>query len=109
MSKRGPITSHILDLSRGKPAADVEVQLEFMAGSQWQTLGRGTTNSDGRVETLLSADAKINAGLYRLTFATAAYFQKSGAKTFYPQVSVTFAVENTQEHYHVPLLLSPFG
>jgi 5-hydroxyisourate hydrolase len=97
------ITTHVLDTSRGCPAAGVPVVLERAAGSGWDLVGRGTTDADGRARGLLTS-APEN-GRYRLTFDTGSYLDGG----FYPEVSVTFVVESGEEHYHVPLLLSPFG
>jgi 5-hydroxyisourate hydrolase len=98
------ITTHVLDTARGRPAADVPVVLERAVDSGWEPVGRGTTDADGRASELLtSAPAD---GRYRLTFDTGAYLGGAG---FYPEVSVTFTVARGEEHYHVPLLLSPFG
>ena len=101
------ITTHVLDTSRGCPAAGVPVVLERAVDSGWESVGRGTTDADGRARALLSSAPQ--AGRYRLTFETGAYFEAAGGAGFYPEVSVTFLVERGQEHYHVPLLLSPFG
>jgi 5-hydroxyisourate hydrolase len=101
------ITTHVLDTSRGRPAAGVPVALERAVDSGWQPVGRGTTDADGRARGLLTSAPA--GGRYRLTFDTGAYFQAAGGAAFYPEVSVTFVVESGQEHYHVPLLLSPFG
>ena len=96
----------------GKPAAGVGVLLEHfeLTGTvgAWQVAGEGETNADGRVTDLLTA-GELSAGRYRLTFATAAYFQTQNVAAFYPQVTIEFHVTALQEHYHVPLLLSPFG
>jgi 5-hydroxyisourate hydrolase len=100
------ITTHVLDTSRGRPAAGVPVTLERTAGDGWDTVGHATTGADGRAA-LVSATP--DAGRYRLTFDTGAYFGPAGEQSFYPEVSVTFTVESAEEHYHVPLLLSPFG
>ncbi len=99
-----PITTHVLDVSLGRPAAGVPVVLE----SGGKELGRGVTDADGRLKTLLG-DAPLAAGVYRLTFDTDAYFKALKTDSFYPSVSVTFEVRKPGEHYHVPLLLSPFG
>jgi 5-hydroxyisourate hydrolase len=101
------ITTHVLDLSRGCPAAGVPVTLEVETAGGWQAIGQGTTNADGRIADLLSGEL-IEAGVYRLTFATGKYFAARNSQTFYPEVTVVFSIE-TNQHYHVPLLLSPFG
>jgi 5-hydroxyisourate hydrolase len=109
MSTKGPITTHVLDVSRGKPAAGIAVQLEILGANRlWTKLGEGTTDADGRILDLLAREG-FAAGHYRLTFATAAYFQTQNIESFYPQVQIEFTAAATSEHYHVPLLLSPFG
>ena len=101
------ITTHVLDTSRGRPAAGVPVVLERAVDSGWQPVGRGTTDADGRVGDLLRSPPEV--GRYRLSFDTDTYFRSLGEAGFYPEVSVTFVVGHGEEHYHVPLLLSPFG
>ena len=101
------ITTHVLDTSRGCPAAGLPVVLERGMESGWQPVGRGTTDADGRASDLLSSAPED--GRYRLTFDTGAYFRAAGEAGFYPEVSVTFVVGHGGEHFHVPLLLSPFG
>lgn len=109
MSTKSPITTHVLDVSRGKPAQGIAVKLElFAVTGQWELLGEGETNDDGRVLNLLPPN-QLLAGRYRLIFATAAYFTAHNVAAFYPQVAIEFSVTATTEHYHVPLLLSPFG
>jgi 5-hydroxyisourate hydrolase len=83
------------------------VVLERAADSGWQAVGRASTDADGRANDLLSCAPQ--GGRYRLTFDTGAYFRASGVPGFYPEVAVTFAVDSGDDHYHVPLLLSPFG
>jgi 5-hydroxyisourate hydrolase len=102
-STMSPITTHVLDTARGRPASGIPVTLEFASDGQWTAIGSGTTGADGRLSDLVPAGFKLRAGFYRISFATAAY------STFYPRVEVTFVIENTSEHYHIPLLLSPFG
>ena len=102
------ITTHVLDTSTGRPAAGVQVTLEKQAGSGWQKAGQGVTNQDGRIGDLL-AGAQLAPGTYRLTFDTASYFGANHQPAFYPQVQVMFTVADAGQHYHVPLLLSPFG
>ena len=101
------ITTHVLDTSRGSPAAGMSVLLERAEDSGWQPVGRCTTDADGRARDLLSSPP--DDGRYRLTFDTGAYFRAIGERGFYPEVSVTFVVTPGEDHYHVPLLLSPFG
>jgi len=103
------ITTHVLDISQGKPAAGVPVILEIEASGGWQTVAEGITNADGRVSNLLTANSPITTGVYRLSFDTAKYFDGQNTQGFYPQVTVVFKIENADQHYHVPLLLSAFG
>jgi 5-hydroxyisourate hydrolase len=97
-----PITTHVLDTAAGRPAAGVPVTLE--RGPGWDEVGSGRTGDDGRLAELGSPEAP---GTYRLRFDTAAYFGDTPA--FFPEVTVQFTVERPDEHFHVPLLLSPFG
>ncbi len=102
------ITTHVLDTSRGRPAAGVPVTLEIEAVGGWTLVGKGSTNADGRISDLTASDS-VAAGVYRLIFDTATYFGGQNIKSFYPQVTVTFKIEDATQHYHVPLLLNPFG
>jgi 5-hydroxyisourate hydrolase len=96
------ITTHILDVVLGKPAAGVAVHLEVWQGDAWATVGESATDADGRCRDL-APDAV--PGLYRLTFATGAYLEPSGRGTIYPEISITFLCGG-EPHYHLPLLLS---
>lgn len=103
------ITTHVLDTSRGAPAAGVHVLLEMQeAPNSWRPVGRGITDGDGRLRTLM-AHEPLQVGVYRLVFNTLQYFEAQGMPTFYPRVIVEFETSAGQAHYHVPLLLSPFG
>jgi len=101
------ITTHVLDTSLGRPAAGVPVTLEMESAGDWKTIGNGKTNADGRLPDLMSKPAE--AGVYRITFDTATYFASQKLQSFYPLVSVVFRIQDAAQHYHVPLLLSPFG
>jgi 5-hydroxyisourate hydrolase len=103
------ITTHVLDVSLGRPAAGVPVLLEAEeAGTGWKELRRAETDKDGRLRDLLAPKTLVE-GTYRLTFDTHAYFAARKVEALYPQVSVVFSVRDANEHYHIPLLLSPFG
>lgn len=103
------ITTHVLDTSLGKPAAGVAIRLERQReDGSYAAIGKGTTDADGRLRTLTPA-AAVTAGIYRLTFETGAYFEGLGTAAFYPEASVVFRVVAEDEHYHVPLLLNPYG
>lgn len=106
---RSPITVHVLDSSRGKPAVGLAVVLEQAKGDAWQKIAEGQTDANGRLEKLLPADKAVAAGVYRLRFDSGAYFAASKTKTFYPKIVIIFEIENPKDHHHVPLILSPFG
>jgi 5-hydroxyisourate hydrolase len=102
------ITTHILDISRGMPAADVSVGLFRQQEQVWSGIAEGITNKDGRISDLLAKDVVVPPGIYKLRFETRPYFDAGAVVSFYPFVEVVFYISGS-EHYHVPLLLSPFG
>jgi 5-hydroxyisourate hydrolase len=107
MTLRSPITTHVLDLSRGKPAQKLAVALDTLeTGGQWRTLARGETDADGRIEDLLAPGTKAKAGVYRLVFETGLHYQ---GQCFYPSVTIQFELTDPSQHYHVPLLLNAYG
>lgn len=94
----------------GKPAAGIAVTLEVKTGAdEWKLLANGITNADGRIGDLLSDQSELKQSTYRLTFQTASYFQARGINCFYPFVQLVFEIKDPKAHYHVPLLLSPYG
>ena len=103
------ISTHILDISRGRPAAGVNVTLERNDGAGWREIVRQTTDDDGRVKRLLSSQEALLTGQYRLTFHTQAYFDVHGMQGLYPVVQVTITVTDSAGHYHIPLLLTANG
>jgi 5-hydroxyisourate hydrolase len=105
---RSPVTTHVLDVSLGRPARGIAVRLAKQTSAGWSELGRGETDADGRASQLL-APGTLEAGTHRISFELEPYFAASGRKSFYPSVDIVFVVENASEHFHVPLLLSPFG
>src|SRR5271170_3221555 len=104
-----PVTTHVLDISIGRPAQGVAVTLLLQtAGTEWKEIARGVTALDGRLANLLPSNT-LATGNYRLRFETGAYFAARQSAAFYPFVEVTFAVIDAGQHYHVPLLVSPYG
>ena len=103
------ITTHVLDTSRGCPAKGVPVTLEAQDNRGWKSIGRGTTDVDGRINAFGFGNAQFQSGVYRLIFDTQEYFSGQNLRSFYPQVIVQFKIEDPNQHYHVPLLLSPFA
>ena len=102
------ITTHILDTSIGKPAAEVETSLEQRKEGVWNEIAHGKTDADGRIGDLLSPDITLGPGVFRLIFHTGDYFSAQDKDCFYPRVVIIFETTDSS-HYHVPLLLNPFG
>jgi 5-hydroxyisourate hydrolase len=100
------VTTHVLDAAFGTPAVGVGVTFDRQTHDRWSEVGGGATNAEGRI-TELGPD-RLEDGVYRLTFATGDYFEATRRPSFYPEVQITFRLSGT-EHYHVPLLLSPFA
>lgn len=100
------VTTHVLDAAIGRPASGVAVVLDRWADGGWLEVAAAATDQDGRVS-VLGPDI-LEEGNYRLTFATGDYFAETGRRTFYPEVTITFELRGT-DHYHVPLLLSPWA
>ena len=103
------ITTHVLDTASGRPAEGVPVVLERADpnGGGWEVVGRGTTDADGRQRALAPDGRRLAGGTYRLTFDTGAYFTRTGVRAFFPEVAVVFAIDEGDEHHHVPLLVAP--
>lgn len=102
------ITTHILDTTHGRPATGVNIILYKGDNDQWTEIAKGITNEDGRIADLLKQDVVLLKGIYKIRFETKDYFNKKGIETFYPYVEIMFDI-TAQEHYHIPLLLNPFG
>lgn len=113
------ITSHILDTSLGAPAQGVAISLlQQQADESWNVLGSGETNADGRVSDFMANNVTGNdvekkhalpAGIYKLSFKLSDYYKKLNTASFYPYAEVVFEISGDGQHYHVPLLLNPFG
>ena len=113
-----PITTHILDTASGLPASGVHIILERSSNCSdletcsWEKIGETLTNADGRGPGLCSGFAFQNPppiGVYKATFYTQVYFERRGLSTFYPKVEIIFRIVDPYQHYHIPLLLSPYG
>jgi 5-hydroxyisourate hydrolase len=105
-----PITSHVLDTALGKPASGIVVVVEISRGAdRWAEVARGVTDRDGRIGEFAPALEPLAPGLYRLRFLTAAYFTALAVHGFYPEIDVIVQIDDPAQHYHIPLLLSPFG
>ncbi len=104
---RSHVTTHVLDAASGRPAAGVAVVLAARVGEAWQAVAEGMTDADGRIGNL--GPEALETGVYQVRFDTGAYFAAAGTPCFYPSVEITFELAEESEHYHVPLLLSPFA
>jgi 5-hydroxyisourate hydrolase len=102
------ITTHVLDIGRGAAAAEVEVVLEVRRAGEWARVGTGRTDDRGRIASLVEPGTAA-VGRYRLTFDTGAYQKRHGITAFFPEVAVVFDVVDATGHYHIPLVISPFG
>lgn len=106
--KPSQLTTHVLDTSFGKPGKDICIRLQKPVNGVWQTIAQGITNTDGRVGDLLPAQKILQSGNYKLVFDTDGYFAAQKIKGFYPEVEIQFIITG-DTHYHVPLLINPFG
>jgi 5-hydroxyisourate hydrolase len=104
-----PLSVHVLNLQDGLPSADVAVTLEQRVGDGWTMLGEGVTNAQGRIPALFPAGVPMIRGTYRVTFKTGKWFAEHKSPTFFPEIPVIFTADGSVPHYHVPLLLSPYG
>ena len=103
------ITTHVLNTALGKPGAGIPVKLKLFEGALARTVGKSVTDAEGRARDLTPADVPLVTGDYQLEFDTAAYFADLEVEGFYPTVRIRFTVRDSAQHYHVPLLISPYG
>ncbi|WP_338758996.1 hydroxyisourate hydrolase [Massilia sp. METH4] len=104
-----PISVHVLDLQSGQPTAGIQVKLEQRAGEGWRKVAAGVTNAQGRIAALYPEGQPMAAGDYRIVFETGEHYARQKQDTFFPRIPVEFRVNAPAQHYHIPLLLSPFG
>jgi 5-hydroxyisourate hydrolase len=106
-TNRPTISTHVLDTTRGEPAAGVAVTLSRFDGKNVLALGTHETDADGRIGSL--SDGALAAGTYRLSFEVGAYYKKKGTAAFLHRATLDFEITDTSRRYHIPLLMSPFA
>lgn len=110
LAAANPLSVHILDLQTGQPVSGVTVTLEGKAGSnEWKKLNSSITNEQGRIVALFPSNQNMAVGDYRVVFKTGEHYAQLKQATFFPQIPVEFSINKAGDHYHIPLLLSPFG
>ena len=104
------LSSHILDITQGKPAPNVKISLSKQdQNGNWPIIDEKLTDENGRITDFLKVENELNhQGIYKLTYQTAPYFKELGQESFYPFIEVVFELKDNN-HYHVPITLSPFG
>lgn len=109
-AESNPLSVHVLNLENGLPSSGIEVKLEQRTESGWKLLNSATTNEQGRIIDLYPEGEKIDSkATYKVTFETGKWFEKNKTETFFPEVPVIFKANGNLKHYHIPLLLSPYG
>ncbi|CAI0972270.1 hydroxyisourate hydrolase [Serratia quinivorans] len=104
-----PLSVHVLNLQNGLPSAGVNVILEKQEGEKWVQISNGMTNEQGRISALYPTESTMDKGSYRVTFKTGEWFDKHNTPTFFPEIPVIFKADGSVPHYHIPLLVSPYG
>lgn len=103
------ISTHVLDISLGKPAGGIHVVLMRMEDGHRLRAGAGITDADGRLKDIVADKTALQAGVFELTFETGTYFVQRGVQPFHPRVLVTIEITDPKQNHHVPLLISPYG
>ena len=104
-----PLSVHVLDQQSGRPTAGIRVTLEQRVDAGWRELSAGVTDAQGRIPALYPEGKAMEAADYRIVFKTGEHYARSGQASFFPSIPVEFTASGATQHYHVPLLLSPFG
>ena len=106
--KVSQMTTHVLDTAVGLPGKNISIRLQAKRNNVWQTIAQGITNADGRIPDLLPQEKSLKPDTYKMVFDTGSYYATQNLKTFYPEVEILFNTFD-ETHYHVPLLVNPFG
>lgn len=106
---QNPLSVHVLNLENGLPSSNVSVTLEEQKNGQWVKISEAKTNEQGRITELFPENKAFQSAIYKVTFKTGDWFKANNQKTFFPEVPVIFQVDGSVKHYHIPLLLSPYG
>lgn len=109
LAENNPLSVHVLNLQNGLPSAGVKVTVEKQQGDAWQLLNKSITDENGRIVALFPENKSMDKGIYKVTFATGEWFKAHQTETFFPIVPVIFEVDGKVKHYHIPLLISPYG
>lgn len=105
-----PIQVKVTSLTNGQPVNQLAVVLEAQQNNQWIKIGEGQTDAQGRLDTLYPKDKMtLDKGFYKLTFKTGDWFRKNNQRSFYPEVPLVFIIDGSQDHYNIPLQMSPYG
>lgn len=106
---QNPLSVHVLNLENGLPSPEVKVTLEEQQNGKWVKISEASTNEQGRITALFPENKNFKTAMYKVTFKTGEWFKQHNQKTFFPEVPVIFEVDGSVKHYHIPLLLSPYG
>ena len=106
---QNPLSVHVLNLENGLPSAEVKVTLEEQNNGKWTQIAEAKTNEQGRVTALFPENRSFNNKIYKVTFKTGDWFKQNKQTSFFPEVPVIFQTDGSVKHYHIPLLISPYG
>ena len=104
-----PLSVHVLNMQTGTPSTKLDVILEAQQADQWVQINQAQTDAQGRISALYPPDTPLKKGVYKATFKTGPWFKAQNQRSFFPEIPVVFVIDGTLEHYHIPLLLSPYG
>ena len=106
---QNPLSVHVLNLENGLPSANVKVTLEAQQNDKWTEINSAATDDQGRINDLYPKDTSLKKGVYKVTFKTGDWFRQKNQRSFFPEVPVVFVIDGSLDHYHIPLLISPYG